>query len=490
MHRSRLAALAVIVILAGAVGAYSYFRLGGSSATTSGSSCASNYHEGAPIRNQLGNITVGRLTEFQLPWNSRAPNGITVAADGSVWFGEESLPGLAHLFQNGTLLEYVWPGIYPPPGPTNYSCGYRTQIWGVALWNGSVWASDASGNDLVSLNPETGAFHFFTLSANAFPDYLTAGLDGGLWFTELFTPAIVRLDHNGTARTYTPPTGISGTPTQILFVNSSYALYADAGQAGENNGGVYGFNPAHPAFVRVGGTRSLTGVTGLATAAGGLWISEHGPPFVDFFNYSSSTWTDYPTSLVRYSTTTLPYFAKSDGVHVWFNEHYGDKIAEIDTSSHSMIEYAVSNPPAGNLSGISAAQTIARDGMKIWFTELGGNKVGFADFSSPPPFELVPLSSQEITVRQGGSVALSFEIQGNSVPPVQLKFSDSESGSAVPKDLNATSSSNLLGTFASGTKFTLNLTAAAGLTPGVYIFDVTATDGSTSYTVFLHVDIP
>ncbi|HMD79479.1 MAG TPA: hypothetical protein VKF39_05815, partial [Nitrososphaerales archaeon] len=88
------------------------------------------------------------------------------------------------------------------------------------------------------------------------------------------------------------------------------------------------------------------------------------------------------------------------------------------------------------------------------------------------------------------SVALSFEIQGNSVPPVQLKFSDSESGSAVPKDLNATSSSNLLGTFASGTKFTLNLTAAAGLTPGVYIFDVTATDGSTSYTVFLHVDIP
>jgi streptogramin lyase len=487
MRTSRLATLVIIFILAVAAGTYAIYRLG---ATTTSGPCTSNYAGPAPTRSQLTDVSLGHLTEYQLPGNSRAPNAITVASDGSVWFGEESLPALAHLFQNGTLLEYVWPGTYPPPGATGYSCGYRTQIWGVALWNGSVWATDTSGNQIVSLDPSTGTFHYYTLTSNAFPDYMVAGLDGRLWFTELFTSSIVRVDQNGTVQTYQLPTGISGTPTQILFVNSSYALYADAGQAGELNGGVYGFNPDHPAFTRVGGVRQLTGITGLATTPGGIWISEHGPPFVNFYNLSSSSWTDYPTSIVPYSYTTLPYFIKSDGAHIWFNEHYGDRIAEIDTASRSLVEYAISNPPAGNLSSISGAQTIARDGEKIWFTELGGNRVGFADFSSAPPFKLASLSGPEVTLKPGSSVVLPFELQGSSSSPVRLGFSDSETSSAVPRNLTATPSTAQFSGFSSGTRFTLNLTAGAKLAPGAYIFDVTATDGFTSYTVFLQVKVP
>jgi len=487
MRTSVLAALVVIVLLAGALGAYAILRPGSSTSGTS--ACPSNYQGTAPLRTTLAYSTVGHITTYELPENSRAPNGITVAPDGSVWFGEESMPAFAHLFQNGTLLEYVWPGTYPPVGAIDYSCGYRTQIWGVALWNGTVWASDASGNQLVNLNPTTGDFHFYTLAADAFPYYLVSGLDGRLWFTEAYVPAIVSLDENGTAHTYSLPTGFQGFPTQISFVNSSYALYDDAGQAGVGNGGVYSFNPSHPVFTRLGGNRTLSGLTGLATTTGGIWVSQHGPPFINFYNYSSMGWTNYPTSRVPYASTTLPYFIQTDGTNVWFNEHYGDKVAEIEPRAGTMIEYAISNPPVGNLSSISGSQTIARSGEKIWFAEFGSNKVGFADFSSPPPFDLFPLSSQQVMIKPGGTVVFSLELQGSSSSPVRLEFSDSEQSTAVPKNLNATSSGYKFDNFGSGTKFTVTVTAAAGLAPGVYILDVTATDGPASYSLFLHIDV-
>jgi len=488
VRKATIAALAVVLIITGALGAYAFLSLGPT--TTGTSSCPSNYEGNVPIRTTLNYSTTGHITVYNLPKSSRAPNAITVAPDGSVWFGEESLPALAHLYANGTLLEYVWPGPYPPPGSLDYSCRYRTQIWGVALWNGTVWATDASGDQLVNLNPVTGDFHFYTLAANAFPDYMVAGLDGRLWFTELYVPAIVSLDENGTAHTYTLPTGFQGTPTQIYFVNSTYALYDDAGQAGVNNGGVYAFNPSQPVFTRLGGPRNLTGLTGLATASGGIWISEHGPPFINFYNYSSAGWTDFPTSTVPYVSTTLPYFILSDGTNVWFNEHYGDRIAEIVPSAHSMVEYAVSNPPVENLSSITGSLTIARAGERIWFTEFGGNRVGFADFSAPPPFSLQPLTSHSVTVKPGGSVTLSFDLVGNSTSPVRLKFSDSEETSAVPAKLNATSSSYQFAYLANSTLFTLTLSAAPGLSPGIYTFDVAATNGSVTCTAFLRVTVP
>ena len=107
----------------------------------------------------------------------------------------------------------------------------------------------------------------------------------------------------------------------------------------------------------------------------------------------------------------------------------------------------------------------------------------------PPPFSLLPLSSQTVSVKPGSSTRLSFEFQGSSSSPVQLKFSDSETVTAIPTDLNATSSGyQFLGSL-TGTRFTLDISANAALAPGTYIFDVTATDGAVAYTVFIHVDV-
>jgi len=72
---------------------------------------------GSISRTQLSSVTFGAVTEYKLPSQGRWPNAVTTAPDGSVWFAEEEIPGVGHLYPgNGTLVEYAWPG-YATPSP-------------------------------------------------------------------------------------------------------------------------------------------------------------------------------------------------------------------------------------------------------------------------------------------------------------------------------------------------------------------------------------
>ena len=102
------------------------------------------------VDQKLSPKTFGAITEYTLSAN-RTPSGIAVAPDGSVWFGEWGLPGVAHLFPNGTLTEYQV--AVPRQLGSISSCGQVTNIWGVALWNGSVWGTDFFYSRLVGVNP-------------------------------------------------------------------------------------------------------------------------------------------------------------------------------------------------------------------------------------------------------------------------------------------------------------------------------------------------
>jgi len=486
LSRSTLALFVVAILAAAAFGSYVTLYIAAGRGT---SSCPS-YYTGHPDRVHLFNTTFGAVTEFLLPDPQRSPNAIAVSPDGSVWFGEESLPGVANLYPNGTLVEYPWPGVYPPAGAINYSCSHRTQIWGIALWNGWVWASDSAGNQLVGLNPATGGFrHVAMSSGDSLPYSLTVGSDGALWFTEAAGQVIGRLDATGRVQEYTLPTGLRGTPEQIQFVNSTYALYSDAGEAGENNAGVFAFNPSNPTFARVGADRLLNSVTGLAVAKSGVWISEHGPAYVERYDFKSGVWTNYPTSIDSYGRGTYVYFIVSDGNLVWFNEHYGDRIGEIDPAGASMVEYSLSNPPASNLSTISNAFTIARDGARVWFTALTANRVGFADFSNPPPFAVAATSSVHLVLKPGRDATVMLSLRGHSSSPLSLLYSDSESPNGRPGNIRAASTlPQGVGTGAQ-VSLTATISASAATAPGSYVFDITVSDGATRYTQFLFVTV-
>lgn len=485
--RARTISVLIIILLSvGAVGAYVAFDL----ALNRGESvCPSNY-TAHPFRSQASKSNFSAVTEYLLPSPQRSPNAIAVAPDGSVWFGEESLPAFGHLYTNGTVVEYPWPGPYPPPGAINYSCALRTQIWGVALWNGSVWASDSAGNQLVGLDLTDGEFsHVVMPLPDSFPYTLAVAPDASLWFTELSGQVLARLDSNGTLRQFPVPTGLMGTPDQVYFVNSTYALYADAGEAGENNAGIFAFDPANPVFTQVGTNRLLNSVTGLAVTGTGLWVSEHGPAYVEHYDYSSRTWSNYPTSIDAYGRGAFVYFLLSDSKLVWFNEHFGNRIAQIDPARSSMIEYSVSDPPASNLSTISNAYTIAREGAKVWFTTLTPNSVGFADYSLPPPFDISAPSSNQVVLRQGSNATVGMSIHGHSVSPLSLLFSDSETQTGRPDNITAVSTFPAGGGLEGSGSFSVTLNASPTTPLGSYIFDVTVSDGLTRYTLFLFVTV-
>ena len=85
--------------------------------------------------------------------------------------------------------------------------------------------------------------------------------------------------------------------------------------------------------------------TSVAIGEGGIWLTEHTASDMEFYNEKTMQWQPYPTSTVGYVPITLPYFDVSNGTTVWFNEHFGNKLAEICCNRTSLTEYSFSDPP-------------------------------------------------------------------------------------------------------------------------------------------------
>ena len=178
MRRRYALAISLLVLLSVA-GVFALFR----SAPSSG--CPS-FLSGPVVKSELASTTFGAVTTFSLPTPERWPNAIAVAPDGSVWFGEEAVPALAHLYANGTLVEYSFPGAYQATSSGTYDCADKTDIWGVAIWDGRVWATDSAQDRLVGLSPANGTFRAVSLpTADSLPYTLTPGPDDALWFTQI-----------------------------------------------------------------------------------------------------------------------------------------------------------------------------------------------------------------------------------------------------------------------------------------------------------------
>ncbi|MBI2648679.1 MAG: hypothetical protein HYW93_03385, partial [Thaumarchaeota archaeon] len=200
--KSRRRYIAAVALAALIVGAAAYFFV-----LQQGPSCSEPLAGKKILKSQLSSVSFGAVTKFKLPSPDRNPNGVVVAPDGSVWFGEQTLPGVGHIFANengtATLVEYVWPFSYPTQRASGPGCPPKTEIWGITLWNGMVWAADPVGNQLVGLNPSTETFHTIKLPKNnSYPYSLTVGPENSLWFTELFTSTIGKVSEDGALHEY------------------------------------------------------------------------------------------------------------------------------------------------------------------------------------------------------------------------------------------------------------------------------------------------
>ena len=443
------------------------------------------------IAMQLTPTTFGAISEYTLAAN-RSPTGITVAPDGSVWFGEWGLPGVAHLLMNGTLTEYPWPYSYTTGSSF---CGQKTEIWGVAMWNGSVWGADLLYSRLVGVNPSTGQTQKINLVNDTEPYTLAVSPNNYLWFTASKLGAQIGKvsPTNGTVTYYNLPTGKDWEAVYVLFQNDTvgYVLALDGLEY--DNVQVLSFNPtlSNPTFTPIGDNQTLYAPTGLTLGEGGLWATEHSASAMAFLNFTTGAWTIYPTSTVPYTPWVLTYFDASNGSAVWFNEHYGNRMGVIYDNATQLTEYNVSNPPLYNLTTITdptngtnmVTMAVAQDGA--WFAAAGGF-VGYVNGSYVPPFS-ISIDSSSVRVAPGGSAQTMLRLTGDMVGSnLSLQFSDNEFNNGTAKLLSFTAAVPATSVAGTGTA-SLSITAANGIQPGTYLAAATVTDGSIYRSVYFTV---
>ena len=370
-------------------------------------------HPGSAVKSQLSSTTFGPVTEYRLPSQGRWPNAVTTAPDGSVWLAEEEITGVAHLYPgNGTLVEYAWPG-YPTPRPPD--CLYAASSSGIALWNGRVWVADEFNNAILGVDPGDGStVRVNTTADSQFPYWLATGPDGNLWFTSDNTPGALGRKFPNLTLSVIKLRGIGADePIQLTFVNSSLAFFAALNEQ-ENKttkgcictGHIYSFDPSDvPSTLApkvVGGNYTLLLPTSVSYSDGRIWVAQHGPSSVLSYDFATGAWAKYPTTTVPWSTT-LPLVIIADGDRVWFNEHYANKIAILNSTEGTLTEISESNPPASGPSGIQNEESIALGGGGLWFTSETGNYVGFISGAFKPSFEVLPSGGTSLQSRQGGA---------------------------------------------------------------------------------------
>jgi streptogramin lyase len=457
-----------------------------SSFTTTSTTCAQ-----APTADdqQLPATKFDAITEYTISAN-RTPTGIAVAPDGSVWFGEWGLPGVGHLLPNGTLTEYKWP--YADDSVIS-TCGQETQIWGVALWNGSVWGADNLYSRLIAVNPASGNTQEVNLTAGADPYTLAVG-DGNLWFTEDTAPGVIGMltPNSSSVQYYSLPDSKDMESLYVTFQNSTlgYVLSVDTQTF---TAVLFSFDPSSstPSFVMAGGNQTLYEPSGLAVADGGIWATEHAASAMAFLNFTTDRWTIYPTSTVPYVSEVLTYFDGSNGSATWFNEHYANRMGVLTGDGRYLTEYSITDPALFNITTILENYNMVTMGLApdgAWFAAATAGIVGFVNGSYHPPFS-VSTNATSITVAPGHSSEIAVQDAGNVTGSnLSLQFEDNEFNNGTAKFITFTPGA--VSTSADGTSsFDLTVSAAASLQPGEYIAAVTVTNDSIYRSVYVTVDV-
>ena len=455
---------------------------------------------GTFVKSQVTNRTFGPVTEYALPGNDTWPSAITAAPDGSVWFVEQAVPGVTHLYpNNGTTVQYAWPGYKTP---TQANCFPTDVSSGIALWNGRVWSADEFANAIFGVRPHDGSVVSINASGRAsYPYWLAVGPDGDLWVTFDNAPAeLGRIDPNMTMSVVS----LSGTgedsPLQLDFVNSSYALLAAINLSTNAttkgcvcNGHIYSFDPSvvgstiTPSVV--GGGYPLVLPTSVSFSSERVWVAQHDASSVAAYDLSSGTWAQYPTSRVPWTNTTLPLLIDANGSEVLFNEHYANKIALLNPVSGTLTEIDESNPPPTTYDGIQNDEYIAVAGGRLWFTSLTGNYVGFVDASYKPSFDVAVSGNNSLIIAPGDNSSLKISVSGSWTAPLKVSVSDSENYAAAPTLIRITPSVSAVPSGGGGYDLGVGIAVSRSLLAGKYTVAVTVADGLIQQTAYIFVTV-
>jgi virginiamycin B lyase len=154
--------------------------------------------------------TAGVVTRYSDPSIQGATN-ITVGSDGALWFTNEAAStsnggsffdaSIGRITTSGVVTNYSDPSI---DGPIDIAAGSDGALWYAN--QGYCIAGLCGYGQSIGRITTSGVITTYSLPLRTdFPNAITAGPDGNLWFTDLSTDSIGCITTSGTITTYTDP---------------------------------------------------------------------------------------------------------------------------------------------------------------------------------------------------------------------------------------------------------------------------------------------
>jgi streptogramin lyase len=220
-----------------------------------------------------------------------------------------------------------------------------------------------------------------------------------------------------------------------------------------------------------------------------IWITQHYPSNVVEYDLRTGLWTLFPTSLVDFASTTLPYFVQATSTGVWFNEHYANRIAFIDPSAGTMTEFSEADPPITNETQLHNDLTIAAAPGGLWFTSATANYIGFVSGGQTEAFSLRTSTSNALSLSRNGSLTVHFQVTGSWNSQLKVQVSDSERITSVPDLITVQPGSSAIPAGSGPVDLGVTISANGSLAPGRYTVAVTLTDGLVYQTAFVFLTV-
>lgn len=419
-----------------------------------------------------------QTSQYAIEYPTRVPTSspIAVAVDssGNVWFTAENLSSLIRLDPStGVMTEFLIPGMKEKP----------TVTWGIAVDNvrGLVWFTEQISNSIWSFNVSSHAFTRYKLNtSSAFPFGITVDSEGNVWFTELFSDRIGEITPSGYLSEIVIP--VSGDPEpSAITVDSSDRVWFTL--PGINSTGSY-YDGKFQIQNLTGDVSGIALVGIAADSLGNLWMTQHGPSYFSEFNPLAGYFRTISTVVPAQQGSSLPYFTYVDqSGDVWFNEHYGNAIAEFIPANNTLIEYYVPTriAPIGNISGI-LTMGLSDEGTP-WFTEFFSGKVGTINTSAPLDLtmNLENDSQNVITLGENNETTLPLQVSSSSFSTVSLA---GEVGNYTGNFSIAFSPALRVGSFGSNA-----VIQSDDSPPGVYFITISAITSTLAYSKVIEVRV-
>jgi streptogramin lyase len=226
-----------------------------------------------------------------------------------------------------------------------------------AGFDGNVWFTESAGNRIGRITPAGTVIEFPLPTPGSSPSGIAAGPDGNVWFTEINGNRIGRITPAGIIAEFSIPTDASG-PFGIVAGPDGNLWFTENHRIGRitPNGTITEFPiPAEAA--------PLFGIA--AGSDGNLWFTA--PPTNEIGRITPlGTVTEFPLPIM--GGGPLGVVAGADG-NLWFVEQFGNRVGRI-TPLGTVSGFPIPTPGSGPQGIASGA-----DG-NLWFTETEGNKIG------------------------------------------------------------------------------------------------------------------